>query len=53
MFRLTRKAGNLLRVPINTPHRFDYGESPNFAAIRIFTNPAGWVGHFTGRATFH
>lgn len=53
VFRLTCQAGDLLRVPANTPHWFDSGEYPDFVAIRIFTNPAGWVGHFTGRETFH
>ena len=24
------------------------GEYPNFVAIRFFTEPDGWVGHFTG-----
>ncbi|QTF07796.1 cupin [Brenneria izadpanahii] len=53
VFRLTCEAGDLLRVPANTRHWFDCGEYPDFVAIRIFTNPAGWVGHFTGRETFH
>ncbi|KAA9001312.1 cupin [Affinibrenneria salicis] len=53
VFRLTCDAGDLLRVPANTPHWFDCGEYPDFTAIRIFTNPAGWVGHFTGGETFH
>ncbi|ATZ92965.1 MULTISPECIES: acireductone dioxygenase [Dickeya] len=53
VYRLTCQAGDLLRVPANTPHWFDSGEFPDFTAIRIFTNPSGWVGHFTGRPTFH
>ncbi|POD91534.1 1,2-dihydroxy-3-keto-5-methylthiopentene dioxygenase [Pectobacterium odoriferum] len=53
VFQLTCEAGDLLRVPANTPHWFDCGEFPDFVAIRIFTNPEGWVGHFTGRETFH
>lgn len=53
VFRLTCEAGDLLRVPANTPHWFDAGEFPDFTAIRIFTNPEGWVGHFTGRETFY
>lgn len=53
VFRLTCEAGDLLRVPADTPHWFDCGEQPYFTAIRIFTNPAGWVGHFTGRETFY
>lgn len=53
VFRLACQAGDLLRVPANTRHWFDSGEYPDFIAIRIFTNPEGWVGHFTGRETFH
>jgi 1,2-dihydroxy-3-keto-5-methylthiopentene dioxygenase len=41
-------AGDLLRVPAGTKHWFDMGPLPSFAAIRIFTNPDGWVGQFTG-----
>lgn len=51
--KLECHAGDLLRVPANTPHWFDSGEYPDFVAIRIFTNPQGWVGHLTGRDTFH
>jgi 1,2-dihydroxy-3-keto-5-methylthiopentene dioxygenase len=40
-------AGDLIGVPANTPHWFDMGEAPHFAAIRIFCNPEGWVAHFT------
>jgi len=39
---------DLISVPANTTHWFDMGENPNFTAIRIFTNPAGWVANFTG-----
>ncbi|SLM61661.1 MULTISPECIES: 1,2-dihydroxy-3-keto-5-methylthiopentene dioxygenase [Dickeya] len=53
VYRLTCQAGDLLRVPAHTAHWFDCGESPDFTAIRLFTNPSGWVGHLTGRATFH
>ena len=27
---------------------FDMGPEPSFVAIRFFTEPDGWVGHFTG-----
>ena len=40
--------GDLIGVPDNTRHWFDMGPNPNFVAIRIFTNPAGWVADFTG-----
>lgn len=41
-------AGDLIGVPANTPHWFDMGDAPQFAAIRLFCNPEGWVAHFTG-----
>lgn len=40
--------GDLIGVPDNTPHWFDMGENPEFCAIRLFTNPEGWVANFTG-----
>ncbi|PKM07710.1 MAG: cupin [Gammaproteobacteria bacterium HGW-Gammaproteobacteria-4] len=42
--------GDLISVPANTPHWFDMGPQPYFVAIRLFTNPAGWVANFTGNA---
>ena len=39
---------DLIAVPDGTRHWFDMGESPSFVAIRFFTEPDGWVGHFTG-----
>jgi len=39
---------DLIAVPDGVPHWFDMGEHPNFVAIRFFTEPDGWVGHFTG-----
>lgn len=41
-------AGDLIGVPDGTPHWFDMGPAPNFVAIRLFTNQAGWVANFTG-----
>jgi len=41
-------AGDLISVPANTKHWFDMGDTPNFTAVRIFTNPDGWVAKFTG-----
>jgi len=40
--------GDLIGVPAGTRHWFDMGPAPRFTAIRIFTNPAGWVANFTG-----
>lgn len=41
--------GDLLSVPAGTPHWFDMGPAPHFTAIRLFTNPQGWVAQFTGQ----
>lgn len=40
--------GDLINVPAGTQHWFDMGPEPEFVAIRIFTNPAGWVAQYTG-----
>lgn len=40
--------GDLIGVPDGTRHWFDMSEEPNFVAIRLFNNPAGWVAAFTG-----
>jgi len=40
--------GDLLSVPANTTHWFDMGPAPEFAAIRLFVDPSGWVANFTG-----
>lgn len=43
-------AGDLLSVPAGAMHWFDMGAAPHFAALRLFTNPEGWVASFTGDA---
>ncbi len=40
--------GDLIGVPDGTRHWFDMGPNPGFVAIRLFTNPEGWVAQFTG-----
>ncbi|WP_218018076.1 cupin domain-containing protein [Sphingomonas azotifigens] len=40
--------GDLISVPAGTPHWFDMGPHPRFTAIRLFTNPDGWIAQFTG-----
>jgi 1,2-dihydroxy-3-keto-5-methylthiopentene dioxygenase len=40
--------GDLIGVPDGTRHWFDMGPNPHFIAIRLFTNPEGWVANFTG-----
>ena len=42
------EAGDLIAVPDRMTHWFDMGPEPSFVAIRFFTEPDGWVGHFTG-----
>jgi 1,2-dihydroxy-3-keto-5-methylthiopentene dioxygenase len=42
------EAGDLIAVPQGTRHWFDMGDTPRFAAIRLFTSPDGWVAAFTG-----
>jgi len=42
------QAGDLLSVPAGTRHWFDMGARPDFAAIRFFERPDGWIGDFTG-----
>jgi 1,2-dihydroxy-3-keto-5-methylthiopentene dioxygenase len=39
---------DLISVPARTRHWFDMGTAPYFCAIRLFTDPAGWVAEFTG-----
>jgi 1,2-dihydroxy-3-keto-5-methylthiopentene dioxygenase len=40
--------GDLISVPAGTKHWFDMGADPEFTAIRLFIEPAGWVANFTG-----
>lgn len=48
VFEVLCEAGDLIAVPDGTCHWFDMGPQPSFVAIRFFTRPDGWVGHFTG-----
>ena len=48
VYEITCGQGDLIAVPGTTPHWFDMGPEPSFVAIRFFTEPDGWVGHFTG-----
>lgn len=48
VYELLCTAGDLVGVPEGTPHWFDMGPRPSFVAIRLFTNPEGWVAEFTG-----
>jgi len=48
VFQAICTRGDLIGVPANTTHWFDMGPTPEFAAIRLFVNPEGWVANFTG-----
>ena len=48
VYEVLCEQGDLIGVPDNTRHWFDMSESPHFVAIRLFSNPAGWVANFTG-----
>ena len=48
VYEILCESGDLIGVPDGTRHWFDMSESPYFVAIRLFTNPEGWVASFTG-----
>lgn len=48
VIKLVCERGDLLSVPAGLRHWFDTRENPDFTAIRVFTDPAGWVANFTG-----
>jgi 1,2-dihydroxy-3-keto-5-methylthiopentene dioxygenase len=48
VYEIRCEQGDLIGVPDRTLHWFDMGPAPFFVAIRFFTEPDGWVGHFTG-----
>ena len=50
VYSLLCEKDDLISVPANTKHWFDMGPNPSLTAIRLFNNPEGWVGHFTGDA---
>ena len=39
--------GDLISVPAGVRHWFDMSAMPYLTCIRLFTNPEGWVAHFT------
>jgi 1,2-dihydroxy-3-keto-5-methylthiopentene dioxygenase len=45
---LVCERGDLMLVPSGTRHWFDAGPRPDFIAIRLFTDPRGWVAEYTG-----
>lgn len=48
VFNVHCVAGDFISVPKDTPHWFDLGDAAHVRAIRIFTDPAGWVANYTG-----
>ena len=50
VFALLCHAGDLISVPAGVRHWFDLGVHPKLKAIRVFTDPSGWVAHYTGSA---
>lgn len=48
VYEVLCEKGDLISVPDGATHWFDMGPEPSFVAIRFFTQPDGWVGHFTG-----
>lgn len=48
VYEILCEQGDLISVPDGTTHWFDMGPEPYFVAIRFFSRPDGWVGHFTG-----
>jgi 1,2-dihydroxy-3-keto-5-methylthiopentene dioxygenase len=48
VFEIECQKNDLINLPAGTQHWFDMGEAPFFVAIRIFSNPSGWVAQFTG-----
>lgn len=47
VFALSCGPGDLISVPAGTRHWFDFGERPLVRAVRLFTDPAGWVAQYT------
>ena len=48
VFEVECRQNDFINLPAGTKHWFDMGDAPFFVAIRIFTNPSGWVANFTG-----
>lgn len=47
VFNVHCVAGDFISVPKNAPHWFDLGREAHVRAIRVFTDPSGWVAHYT------
>jgi 1,2-dihydroxy-3-keto-5-methylthiopentene dioxygenase len=47
IFSVLCQEGDLLSVPAHFKHWFDMGDAPYVKVIRMFTDPTGWVAHYT------
>ena len=48
VYQVVCARGDLISVPADTKHWFDMGPDPEFAVVRLFTNPEGWIAQYTG-----
>ncbi|MBZ9613650.1 1,2-dihydroxy-3-keto-5-methylthiopentene dioxygenase [Rheinheimera maricola] len=48
VYQVLCQQNDLISVPAGTTHWFDMGSEPEFSAIRLFSNPEGWLANFTG-----
>ncbi|MFT4412364.1 1,2-dihydroxy-3-keto-5-methylthiopentene dioxygenase [Fredinandcohnia humi] len=44
-FDVELEAGDVISVPVDTPHFFTLMEDREVVAVRLFIDPAGWVAH--------
>ncbi|MBA4494360.1 acireductone dioxygenase [Paenactinomyces guangxiensis] len=44
-FDVELTAGDVISVPVNTPHFFTLMENRKVVAVRLFIDPSGWVAH--------
>jgi 1,2-dihydroxy-3-keto-5-methylthiopentene dioxygenase len=50
VYQVVGTSDDLLSVPQGTRHWFDGGAVGNFTVIRLFSDPKGWIAHYTGDA---
>lgn len=53
VFCVVCQKGDLISVPANTKHWFDFGPKFSVKAIRIFIDQSGWVPHYTESGVDH
>lgn len=47
VFCVICEKGDLISVPANTKHWFDFGPKLSVKAIRVFIDQSGWIPHYT------